>query len=292
MPYCADNLSTAGRESLLTLLAAFRLSSSYEGPILQLRRPSDGSLQDVYVDANDSYRVGSSSSPSAQLVSDWLAPDVFGYLTVVYDQSGNQKNAVQTDTSLQPKFNPADGFLDFKGGYFYMLMDVTSFDSGNSPYTWVVKHGQINNVYGGLFGIGNTAKDQSLCMRREHGLNHEYWWANDCDLGSYAAGNVLAVTYDQTKRRGYVNGMLKATINSLNHALVAQNAFLGNTIYRRVDESLKGELFYLITSRMALSDSDRQALEHCVICSEGRCVAGKLYVLLLLCYRSVLMELL
>ncbi len=80
------------------------LESNYNGPIIRLRRASDNAEQDfgwsdndiVDVNAIDTWRAGSNV-----------------YVHTWYDQSGLNRNAIQTTTSRQPRFYP-----DINAPYF------------------------------------------------------------------------------------------------------------------------------------------------------------------------------
>ena len=152
------------------------------------------------------------NTTDAQTLSDWLDPsagtstvttttDVFtAFVVVWYDQSGHGRDAYQPDTSLQPIFDKR--FVDFNGDFF-MLMNVTSFPRGNSPYSWVVRHGNISelNQIAGVFGVGDPADSQSINLQRFYGGYQENWWNNDINFGTYAIGNVVSETYDQYYRQ-------------------------------------------------------------------------------------------
>ena len=218
---------------------------------------------------NGVYYTGSTSA--AQTVTSWLAPSSFGYITTVYDQSGNGKDATQGDTSLQGKFNPVDALIDFTGGNYFMNMHASSFNPGDSPYSWVVSHGVINNNRGGIFGVGSIGDRRCINVRTCNDCVQgqitylDYWWANDYAFGQYTAGNVVSETYDLSNRRAYINGALVKTQPTSNHELWidGQPAYLGHTLVFWAPENLDGQIHFLVIANTALSDSDRQLLERC-----------------------------
>ena len=74
--------------------AARRLSSSYTGALIRVRRSSDNTEQDIGYDGGN--------------ILDTSALSAFvgvnsAYVTTLYDQSGNAKNAVQSTATYQPR---------------------------------------------------------------------------------------------------------------------------------------------------------------------------------------------
>ena len=249
-----DTMSAGGKASILVALAQNLVTASYTGPIFQLRRSGDDSLGDFYADSFGRLSLGSGGTGTPLLA--WLG-NATAYVAVWYDQSGNGRHATQTVTSLQPKYSTIYGYVDFKPSA-YMLMVASSVPPGNGVYSYVTRVNAINNANGGVFGIGNNAYSQGINLRRDTSRYFESWYNNDFGFGAYAPGNIVSETYDQTNRRGYVNGALQSTQASSNRNGGTSLAYLGKTT---ADTTLNGELYYLFTSSMVLSDADRSRLE-------------------------------
>lgn len=110
--------------------AARRLSSTYTGSLIRVRRSSDNTEQDIGYDSNN--------------VLDESALTTFvgansAYITIWYDQSGNGNNATQTTAVNQPRIVNA-GTIDKINGKPSMLFDgtndgfnLTSSITGNQP---------------------------------------------------------------------------------------------------------------------------------------------------------------
>lgn len=99
--YSANSQSALGFTGLLDeyggAAAAYsvrRLSSTYTGALIEVRRSSDNTTQDIGYDVNGDL-------DTAALLSFVGAGD--GFVRTWYDQSGNANNAQQTTTSLQPQ---------------------------------------------------------------------------------------------------------------------------------------------------------------------------------------------
>jgi len=83
-----------------------RMSSAYAGPILRVRRASDGAQQDIGA------TVGGNLDTAA-LASFCGASSCF--VSALYDQSGNARDAVQATTASQPR-NTNVGAVETEGG--------------------------------------------------------------------------------------------------------------------------------------------------------------------------------
>jgi hypothetical protein len=163
-------------------------------------------------------------------------------------------------------YDTMNGFVDFRPSA-QMNMNPSSIAQGNSPYSFVANHGVINNIYGGIFGIGNGATNETVSFRRDSNRYREYWFFRDNVFGSYGPGNVVSETYNQSQRVGYVNSVNAGVKQGGGRNGGSSIAVLGATT---LDERLNGELYSLVISNIALSNADRSLLEYCLsICPPG-----------------------
>lgn len=143
-----------------------RLSSTYEGSLIQVRRSSDNTLQDIGFDANGDLDTTS-------LLSFVGAGD--GFVRTWYDQSGNANNATQTTTSVQPQILDSGSILlknskpaiDFSGGSWELDADSTasSFsgtDVNFDAFTVVSSDGSANESYFSLAASSGTTTSLQL----------------------------------------------------------------------------------------------------------------------------------
>ena len=121
--YSANSQSALGFTGLLDeyggAAAAYsvrRLSSSYSGSLIEVRRSSDNTTQDIDYDANGEL-------DTTALLSFVGAGD--GFVRTWYDQSGNGNNAQQTTTSAQTRI-VASGVLETENS-----ISTLNFDVGN-----------------------------------------------------------------------------------------------------------------------------------------------------------------
>ena len=71
-----------------------KLNSSYGGPCVKVRRPSDGLIQDIGFDVNGNFSI-------SQFVG-FVGGGQTGYIETWYDQSGYNRNAQQQNNNQQP----------------------------------------------------------------------------------------------------------------------------------------------------------------------------------------------
>lgn len=181
-----------------------------------------------------------------------------GYVTTWYDQSGKGRHATQTLTSLQPTINTINKYVDFSGSTNFTLPTDT-IPTGNASYTFVTKHGVINNTNGGIIGNGTYGtNNQSNALRRRLTGYSNYWWANDLWFDTYAENNVVSVTYNGSIRNAYVNTTFSASLTSSTKNTIAGEVTIGRT---QASEYLNGTLYYIYVFSTALTDVDRNSVE-------------------------------
>ena len=140
-----------------------RLSSTYSGSLIQVRRSSDNTLQDIGFDSNGDL-------DTASLLSFVGASD--GFVRTWYDQSGNSNNAQQTTTSSQPQVVSSGSILtlnskpavNFNGttssllsvsasnmdnvteSYIFSVLNIDTY--GANEYAFGVRYGSNGNMVG------------------------------------------------------------------------------------------------------------------------------------------------
>jgi hypothetical protein len=123
----SDDLPLAARTSARALYALRKVSGSYQGPTVRIRRSTDGALADLYFDPKGRLRYGkdlssgaSSRIPGESAFWGWLA-DAVPFVAVWYDQSGNGRDATQTTLASQPML-----FFDALNGQAVLRFDGTN----------------------------------------------------------------------------------------------------------------------------------------------------------------------
>lgn len=116
-----------------------RLSSSYTGPLIRVRRSSDNTELDI------GYTATGDLDTTALLA---FTGANSGFVTTWYDQSGNSRNATQATSTAQPRIVNA-GVVDTRSSKTAMLFD------GTSDYFVIGSGGGImrNKEYGAAFAV-------------------------------------------------------------------------------------------------------------------------------------------
>jgi len=268
-------LSRGGQASISTILAAYLANPRWGGPVFTLRRSNDGATADFFADAKGNLGMGAGATGTSLL--SWLGSDALAYVSVWYDQSGRGNDATQSRSDSQPVLDVGAQNVDFAGNK-YMTIVGSPLSPGNALYSYVVKHGATGG--GGLLGIcdrstQNPNEALNLILNTRGGYD-EYWaqvdWRqndhyNDFRFGSYGAGNVVSMTYDQLNRKAYVNNALVGALGSSNHNLKISSASLGTDCGG--DGYFSGRLYSLVTSVGVVGASDRSLLEGCSMCPAG-----------------------
>ena len=237
--------------------AAFRVSSTYSGPTVRIRRGNDGGTLDFY--ANKQGSLGTTVDGGGTALSQWLS-GAQGYVVIWYDQSGQGRHATQYTSTSQPIFNHLNKFIDFtaqSGTAYLNLPDGTV--PQRIQYTVTVKHNNINDVGGGWLSGGMTFVQRGSNGFRRIGSSYtNWWWSNDITCDGYAPGNTVTFQYDGSAREAYVNGALKSTLYSSNW-----NGAVGSEYIAYVPNwgFMNGELYFLHIFASSLDNASRTLVE-------------------------------
>ena len=93
--------------------AAYRLSFSYTGATITVRRSSDNATSDFYANAYGEF--GTTINGTGTTLESWLGTAT-GFVTKWYDQSGKGNHATQATTANQPRIDYLNNRLDFTTG--------------------------------------------------------------------------------------------------------------------------------------------------------------------------------
>ena len=140
-----DNLGLSG-STPATAYSLRKLSSTYTGNALQVRRSSDNTTMDIGFDSN------------GDLDTNTLLTFINGgngYVNVWYDQSGNERNLIKTDYNFQPQ-------IVFSGTFKLIGSRITIDFSGNKGLVYT---GSLN-----LFSISTVVKSESSIWPGFHSI--------------------------------------------------------------------------------------------------------------------------
>ncbi len=255
------NFSQLSQLALNNMRCAFSLRRVYgTGPVVKVRRSSDNSTNDFY-DSD-----GMLADVSSVRLDTWLAGST-GFVDTWYDQSGNSKDATQSNTSLQPTVDAYNRRINFSSTQYLTMTGGTI--PLNSTYTVSAQHGLINNTNGGICGGGtNATNNRSNNFRRNTASYQNYWWNNDFNTGTYAQNNVVTWVFGNEGTAGSLtSGVTRLYQNRINvgsntrsgwNGLATSTDFIGRTTN---SEYLNGQLFWLTIFSAALSPVDRLIVE-------------------------------
>ena len=251
-----DNITTTSKSALRGAYSCARLSLTYTGPTLNLRRSSDNATSDFYADIG-----GQLFTSTGATLSSWLGANT-AYVVTWYDQSGSGNHATQSTTSAQPVYpnnSPAPyQMIDF-GNSSNQFLNIPSgtvpVGTLNAPYTFIVKHGFINSSNGCIIGAGISSGNQSNVLRVDNGYGYyNYWWFNDYGIGSnHNNGNTVSVTFDGSTRSGYVNGVAQTPMVASGSTTSAGQQYIG---FDANNEWLNGQIYYIYIFGSSISTTD------------------------------------
>lgn len=169
-----DTLTGAGVIPITYLLDSYpgasaaysvrRLSSTYSGAALRVRRSSDNAEQDIGFVGFDLDTTALSSFVGANN----------GFVTKWYDQSGNNRDMVQTTAGLQPTIISSGSLIIRNGNlsiYYnntFNIYHTTSYSFSNGPISTIgvvnmdgiVASSQFGLYHSGVFEIGRRSNDK------------------------------------------------------------------------------------------------------------------------------------
>jgi len=175
------NAPLTGASNLNRVYGLQRLTTSYTGNIINIRRSSDNTNVNFTVDSTNTSLV---TAPGGQSLASWLGAGTAN-VVIWYDQSGNGRNLTQLTNGNQPGFSATTGLLYSTGLFMNFPDDMTitdvSFSVGyiqrgyygpGSSSQWYQQdmivsgeRGGVVNDYGlviagsGLFGLGTGSTD-------------------------------------------------------------------------------------------------------------------------------------
>jgi len=193
-----------------------RLSSTYSGPLVTIRRGNDNAEKDFYPDASQELSLTSTDGAGTDL-NTWIGSEN-GFIKTWYDQSGNANNAEQLTASAQAQIinsgalntNNSKAALNTNGANNYFVFD--SFATNGMALLAVGN----NTAYGTIISGGDDVSN-----RFDYGpriINSYRYFvavsgANDTlDSGTNVLSNYLFEAYKDAGTFGYT--YLNASVES------------------------------------------------------------------------------
>ncbi len=257
-----NTLDLVGLSSTAPTTTAYslrKLSSSYAGKAIQVRRSSDNATQDIGFTAGgnlDTAALKTFVGTNDGLVSIW------------YDQSGNGSNATQANTSLQPYIVSA--------GVIFRTLAMPSIYFNGSNYMRAIlgslnpaTNHTLNSVSGATTGnivtlSSTSAGEQNSCLGA--GFNGAgAWFGGYGEDVAYNAGTpvpnmcVRTKVYNAGTITGYINGTSVLTTN-ITYNLTTADVMVGIQ-NNGGNQNLLGSTSEVLVFTSALSNAEVQTVE-------------------------------
>ena len=270
-----DTISPTSKAACRGAFALTRLSIGYTGPTVQIRRKSDNTTVDFYADIAGN--LGTSLNGTGTSYRAWVGLSL-GCVTIWYDQSGSGNHATQATNANQPIIQPVNGFTSSCLESFYCVDSQTTgsqfltlpsntVPTGtlNAPYTFLLKHGVVNNTTGAFLGAGITSITQGNSLKMGYDFSTLYnnsFYGTGFDLkfgmiSGYSPGNQVCCKYDGANVNQYINTTLlqSYTPSHIVTATGAQYLFTGTG--NTGNSYLNGQMFYTYIFGISIPESDR-----------------------------------
>jgi hypothetical protein len=255
--YLLNELSNNAQNRCVCAFSPYLININYNGSIFVIRRDTDDLTTSVKITINNVYIL-----LDGTLLSDWLNGSN-AYIKTWLNQTpsfGNtSKTATQNTNALQPILDLSTNLIIFPNNCYFNLTNNT-IPSNNSSYTFMVHHKNVDNPLGGFLGSGdytNPNKCNTLC--RNNNAYDNNWQSNDLVFGTYNDDNIIAVTYDGTIRRGYVNNVVTNVDTPGNRSSTATNNTLG-VANPSLNTYLNGSIYSLFIFNNVISTTDMDIL--------------------------------
>jgi len=256
-----------------------RLSSSYSGYAIQVRKSSNNALQDIGFDADGNL--------DTQALMSFIGSNS-GYVKIWYDQSGNGKNVSQSTNSKQPRVVNA-GVLETANNaptVKFIRSSSTTLTTNSAPlaantgkYTFLVVSQVFDNTNNNSIVSQETATPQNgkracfaALFNGKYGFvgeNNDNWLlttpVNTLFQSSMSINNSQTnnLTLYQNGNSGTAGPTTDRTTLQLGNAgLAFGSKYSDPSSAEYMDGYLSEVIIYSSPSNLAMSTTDRQSIEH------------------------------
>lgn len=262
--FAQNTLDLAGLSSSTPATAAYslrKLSSTYSGSAVQVRRSSDNSTQDI----------GFTSGGDLDITAlNTFVGSNNGYVSIWYDQSGNGYNALSSESPLIVNA----GTLNTSNGLPSILINGNKISySPISPFNSFTDH-TLNTVAAATTGTivclstatGASAGNKNSCLGAGFNGTGAAWYGGFNQNATYAAGSstpalsVRSKTYGSSTINGFFNGSNIFT-TTVPYNLTIPNILIGAQNFNP-NQPLSGSASEIIVFTTALTAPQRLSLEY------------------------------
>jgi len=263
-----SKFSTFGKGVLMTLPSGCQglysckwINNAYTGPIFNIRRSSDSTTSDFYVNYVGIVTTGKNGVGTT--LSSWIGAGT-AFVVTWYDQSGVGNNATQSTTTNQPTYSTTNNSIDFTGTKYLILPDGTV-PYNNTKYTVSFKLATTATapcVILASGGGGQATKDSNI-FRVEASNKFRNWWDSN-QVGDWIpsgnlANNTCVLAYNNTANTltGYYNGTQigSSSMSVSSRSSTSLNNYIGNGTYYFTGQYLNSQLYSISIFNTTLSST-------------------------------------
>ncbi|MFN7676113.1 hypothetical protein, partial [Flavobacterium sp.] len=288
-----DNVNLTAANFSAVAYGLRRLSSAYTGPVMQIRRSSDGELRDVFFNASGVLALNSvvsapgGGAATATTLSSWIGANS-GTVAVWYDQSGQWRNASQPTPANQPRIING-GVIETQSGRPSILYTGSSFLTHTAfPTTGFT--GFSANVIARWTTVGTTQATIQALLDNNHGSGQGFifqdrpdiigmpinygvaatpvWGASQDNIQTgNGSSRILTFVADSSTASGFRDGIALTTSAMSGTNYILQNRFMIGAWFNSgsITRYTTGNIPEVIVFPNALSTTARVSLE----CNQG-----------------------
>ena len=191
------------------------LSSTYTGPVVEVRRSSDNATQDFTAD-------------EVSTIAGWVGAGNDGFVRTWYDQSGNGNDAVQTNAANQPKIVDSGNIVQ-KNGKASMSFDGSNdYLNVNSAFTTDVNLSAFTVASTNSNSSNNFLYDNSNVLTYGGGYSCRFNSAGSISIWSQDATSALVIAGAVLNTYQYLISQISTNSGGENNTLYQDGTQVGN----------------------------------------------------------------
>lgn len=175
------------------------VNPNYTGPVLRLLRSSDNALQDFYTDNKQSYLTTGANNTGTTYAT-WIGANT-AYVTVWYDQSGNNFNASNNYTNAtRPYIAIENGkYLPYYTSINCNILQSTGFQTNTIFCNWCNINGNYGSIVGHQYSSGQRFGIPGAVNINGNSVNPDDWYysCTGTKLSYVNGASAVAITLNQ-----------------------------------------------------------------------------------------------
>lgn len=259
-----EYLSDESERKCMAAYSLRRLSARYYGPVVRVRRASDGAMDDFWRGGKIMY------NSTRQVLQTWLGSSQ-GYVHTWYDQSGSGNHATNATPSEQPliviapDWSPSEFTVRFNGA---QSLAWNGEGIANSDYTVCASAARASSKAFNIF-IGGLTNQQNrllhLGYRSNTTMTHAQY-SNDYDQTvdgfQYRTGVTLSVRHSGTLGKNmHINGAFQKSSADTTSLLSYSDARIGVLRTSTTTVYYEGDVSEILVVARYITDQERSVID-------------------------------